>query len=84
MPRYIFEHSKTKKQKILDCSFEEMEEFKKKNKKYFQVFSLNIGDSVRLGITQPDSSFQKGVIEPIKRGHPHNTIKSRFKTAREI
>lgn len=85
MPKYTFQNPKTKKVHELFCSYEEMEKFKEENPTYNQIFAMNLGDPVRLGVIKPDAGFQKHVIDRIKKNVHGNTLgNSRFSIPREI
>lgn len=57
-----------------NISIAEKEEYLANNPHIEQVpVRLNIGDSVRLGITKPDSWFQNK-LRSIKENHKHTTI----------
>ncbi len=74
MPIYSFINKKTKKEFEKEMPYSELEQYLKDNPKLQQTFRMNIGDSVRLGVTRPPSHFQRNVIERIKKTHPHNTM----------
>lgn len=74
MPRYSVINKKTKKEYELDMSFSEFEQYLKDNPKMEQVFRMNIGDPVGLGITKPSKEFQQNVINRIKKVHPHHNM----------
>lgn len=84
LPKYTFQHPDTEEYTELDCSYEELETFIASNPNLRQVFNMNIGDSVRLGVSKPDAWFQKNVIGRIKEAHPLNTIDTKFNIPREI
>lgn len=79
MPHYDFINTKTKKEFDMWCSISEMEQYLKDNPHIkFHVKTMSLGDSVKLGITKPDSSFQKYVLGPMKKAHPKGSVENKF------
>lgn len=61
--RYTFEDTKTGDVFEYDMTYEELQAFlEKKSERFVQVFRLNMGDPVRLGVKKPPSDFQKYVL----------------------
>lgn len=85
MPIYQFRDKNTGKEWEDQMSIAAKEEFIKNNPHIIQVLTgLNIGDSVQLGITKPDSTFQKHILGRIKANAPGaKGLEKKFKIPRE-
>lgn len=84
MPIYEFLNKETNELEEYSMRIAELDDFKLNNPHLERYISnLNIGDSVRLGITKPPADFQKGVIERMKASIPGNKITSKWDTPRE-
>lgn len=84
MPLYDFINEETGEIFEMQMSIVDMEKYLKKNKHIKQaVTRMNLGDSVRLGITKPPADFQKGVIGRMKEKIHGNKINSKFGIPRE-
>jgi hypothetical protein len=86
MPIYAFKHKETGEviEKIMKIS--DRDAWVEANPEYQPYHDrVNLGDPIRMGITQPPSDFQKGVIDRIKHSVPNNTIgkHSKFKIPKE-
>jgi hypothetical protein len=87
MPIYNFQDTKTKKKFTDMMSISELDSFLSKNPHIVQLppDSLNIGDSIKLGITKPPSDFSKYVLGKIKARHPKGSVENKFGSiAREV
>jgi hypothetical protein len=86
MPRYAFEDTKTGEQFEMDMSYDELTPFLNHNPELQQVFKINIGDSVSMGITKPPVDFQKYVLNRAKAmpGANKNTIEKRWTIPKEV
>lgn len=71
MPIYSFEYKDTEEEFELELSMAERETYLADNPNVRQIFTrMNIGDSVRLGITKPPSDFTKYVLGRVKETNP--------------
>jgi hypothetical protein len=85
MPYYKFRNKETDEitEKLLKIS--ELDTYKESNpnlESYIDAVPM-LGDGMRMsvpGIGQPDSAFEKGVIERIKQSVPGNTLAKNHKT----
>ena len=86
MPRYAFEDTKTGDQFEMDMSYDELQPFLNHNPELQQIFKLNIGDSVSLGVTRPPVDFQKYVLERAEAmpGANKKTLEKRWVTPKEV
>jgi hypothetical protein len=87
MPIYNFQNKKTKKKFTEMMSISERDEYLEKNPNIVQLppDQLNVGDSIKLGITKPPSDFSKYVLGKIKARHPKGNVERKFGSiAREI
>ena len=79
MPLYDIKNKETGEIEEKFMSIADYEQYKKDNPEHEQVFtSLNVQDSISLGIKKPPKDFQEGVIERIKRNNPGHKIQSRW------
>jgi hypothetical protein len=85
MPIYTFENTKTGEEFELEMKIAEKDVYLKKNKNIIQTIThMNIGDSVRMGITKPPSDFSKYILGRIKDKVPGATaIERRHNIPRE-
>lgn len=84
MPIYEFLNKETQEIEEHIMKISELDQFKIDNPNLERyITGMNIGDSVRLGITKPPADFQKGVIERMKHSIPGNKIASKWETPRE-
>lgn len=84
MPIYEFLNKQTNEIEEHMMKISELDTFKSENPQLERyISSMNIGDSVRLGVTKPPADFQKGVIERMKATIPGNKINSKWNTPRE-
>ena len=85
MPTYAFLNKETNEIEEHLMKISELDDFKLKNpnlERYIDAAPL-LGDGMRMsvpGIGQPDSAFEKGVIERIKQTVPGNTLAKNHKT----
>lgn len=85
MPVYSFEDNETGEEFELQLSYEELKEFLANNPKVNQTFRMNIGDSIRMGVTKPPSDFSKYVLGRVKENHPlGKAIERRHTITREV
>ena len=87
MPIYRFRDDTTGDEFEETMPMSDREDFLKKNPNYSQVFtSLNIGDSVKLGITKPPPEFMKGVVGRMQESIPGNRLKEngKFQIPKEL
>lgn len=86
MPLYSFENTETGEEFELQMKMAELDTYLAENKNVRQIFTqLNIGDSVRLGITKPPSDFSKYVLGRVKETNPLGTaIERRHTIAKEV
>ena len=87
MPTYTFRNKETDEEFTLSMKMDEREPYLKQNPHIEQIFTIpRIGDSVRLGVTKPNTDFHKHVIGKIADTVPGNNIKqnSRYEIPREI
>lgn len=86
MPRYAFEDTNTGGQFEMDMPYDELQPFLNHNPELQQIFKLNIGDSVSLGVTRPPVDFQKYVLSRAKAmpGANKNAIEKRWVTPKEV
>jgi len=89
MPRYDFKNSVTNEIETHTMSWVNLEQFKKDNpnlERYHSAENLPIfSDGIRMstpGTGQPDSTFEKYVIQRMAETIPGNTIKANHKTKR--
>jgi hypothetical protein len=83
MPTYTFRHKESGEvvEKVMRMS--ERDAWVEANSDYEQVHdSINIGDSVRMGITKPPSDFQKHIIGKVAK-MPGAKINSKFGIPKE-
>ena len=60
MPTYSYKNKDTEEYSQIYMTISEMEEFEKTNPNMERVFhTLNVVDSVGIGVTKPPSDFQK-------------------------
>ena len=79
MPLYDIKNKETGEIEEKFMSISDYEQYKLDNPDHEQVFtSLNVQDSISLGIKKPPKDFQEGVIERIKRNNPGHKIQSRW------
>lgn len=80
MPIYTFTNTQTNETFTDLMSISEKETYLSENPHIQQVpVAVNMGDSVRLGVTKPPSDFTKYVLGKIKERHPKGNIgKGRF------
>ena len=83
---YSFEDSDTGEEFELEMSYDELLVFLKDNPKVNQTFRMNIGDSIRLGVTKPPSDFSKYVLGRVKEvpGANKSTIEKRYTIPKEL
>ena len=83
---YSFEDNETGEEFELEMSYDELMMFLKDNPGVSQTFRMNIGDSIRLGVTKPPSDFSKYVLGRVKEmpGANKATIEKRFHIPKEI
>jgi hypothetical protein len=85
MPYYKFRNKETDEVTEVLMRIAELDQFKEKNphlERYIDAVPM-LGDGLRMsvpGIGQPDSAFEKGVIERIKQSVPGNTLAKNHKT----
>lgn len=85
MPIYSFEDIEDGSEFELEMSYDQLNEFLASNPKVSQTFRMNIGDSVRMGVTKPPSDFQKYVLGRVKEAHPlGKSIERRHTIPKEI
>jgi hypothetical protein len=86
MPIYDFVNTKTKKEFKEEMKIAELDGYLEANPHIKQVFKpICIGDAMRMGITQPDSWYQKNVIGRIQNSVPGARKDTRrFKIPREF
>jgi hypothetical protein len=86
MPLYSFENTETGEEFDMQMKMAELDTFLAENKNVRQIFTqLNIGDSVRLGITKPPSDFSKYVLGRVKETNPLGTaIERRHTITKEV
>jgi hypothetical protein len=89
MPRYDFLNKETNEVEEYIMSGSLLKEFKQKNphlEQYFSAENLPVfSDGIRMstpGTGQPDSTFEKYVIQRMAETIPGNTIKANHKTKR--
>ena len=89
MPRYDFLNKETNEIETHTMSWTELKQFKQDNpnlEQYFSAENLPIfSDGIRMstpGTGQPDSTFEKYVIQRMAETIPGNTIKANHKTKR--
>ena len=83
---YSFEDNETGEEFELEMSYDELMVFLKDNPKVSQTFRMNIGDSIRLGVTKPPSDFSKYVLGRVKEvpGANKSTIEKRYTIPKEL
>jgi hypothetical protein len=87
MPTYRFLNNETGEEFEETMPMAEREEFLSKNSHLSQVFNnLNIGDSVRLGVTKPPADFMKGVVGRMQESIPGNRLRDtgKFQIPKEV
>lgn len=86
MPRYAFEDTETGEQFEMDMSYDELQPFMNTYPNLQQIFKLNIGDSVSLGVTRPPVDFSKYVLDRVKAmpGANKKALEKRWVTPREV
>ena len=87
MPTYVFKNKETDELEEYSFGYKHLDTFKKQNphlERYFDAADLPVmSDGMRMstpGTGQPDSTFEKYVINRIAESVPGNTIKQRHKT----
>ena len=85
-PNYTFRNKKTGKTFIETMKMAEREDYLKKNPDIEQVIgTMNVVDSVLIGVTKPPVDFQKNVIGRIRETAPLNNMNySRYSIPKEI
>ena len=86
MPWYTFQNTKTQEEYDLEMKYEELDPYLKKNKNVVRVFQpLTMGDPIKLGITRPDTTFQKYVLGRIKDAVPGaKFLEKKYNISKEI
>jgi hypothetical protein len=87
MPTYRFLDNNTGEEFEEIMAMADREPYLTANPHVTQVFNaLNIGDSVRLGITKPPAEFMKGVVGRMQESIPGNRLRdtSKFQIPKEI
>jgi len=85
MPIYSFEDQKTGEEFELELPYDRLNEFLADFPNLNQTFRMNIGDPIRLGVTKPDSAFQKYVLGKVKENHPlGKAIERRYNIPKEV
>jgi hypothetical protein len=85
MPYYKFRNKETDEITEILLKISELDSYKESNpnlESYIDAVPM-LGDGMRMsvpGIGQPDSAFEKGVIDRIKRTVPGNTLEKNHKT----
>jgi hypothetical protein len=85
MPYYKFRNKETDEITEVLLKISELDSYKESNpnlERYIDAVPM-LGDGLRMsvpGIGQPDSAFEKGVIERIKQSVPGNTLAKNHKT----
>lgn len=86
MPFYTFLNTETGEEFDEIMSISAKEDYLTSNPHLSHVFkSLNIGDSVRLGVTKPPADFMKGIVGRMQETIPKNRLKEtgKFQVPRE-
>lgn len=82
---YSFEDTETGEEFEVEMTYEQLKEFLVNNPQLNQTFRMNVGDSVRLGVTKPPSDFQKYVLGRVKESHPlGKAVERRYTIPKEI
>ena len=85
MPIYSFENKETGEEHDVNMSSSELDKYLQDNPNVHQVFKINIGDSVRMGVTRPPSDFSKYVLGKVKETNPlGGAVERRYEVQREI
>ena len=85
MPIYSFENTETGEEYELDMPYSKLDQYLKDNPNVNQVFHMNIGDSIRLGVTKPPSDFSKYVLGRVKETNPlGKAVERRHTVQKEI
>lgn len=85
MPTYTFRNKTTDEIELHEMKIAERESFLEAHPDLEQVIVPQATlDAVRLGITKPDTTFQKYVLGRIKEQHPHGSVEKRWNLAKEI
>jgi hypothetical protein len=82
---YSFEDQETGEQFELEMTYDQLKVFLENNTNLNQIFQMNIGDPIRLGITRPDTAFQKYVLGKVKETNPlGGAVERRYTIPKEI
>ena len=82
---YSFEDQETGEQFELEMTYDQLKVFLENNTNLNQTFQMNIGDPIRLGITRPDTAFQKYVLGKVKETNPlGGAVERRYTIPKEI
>ena len=82
---YSFEDQDTGNEFELEMSYDQLNEFLTNNPKVNQTFRINLGDSVRMGVTRPPSDFSKYVLGRVKENNPlGGAVERRYTIPKEI
>ena len=87
MPHYNFKNKETDEEFTLELNIAEREIYLKDNPHVQQILSaLNIGDPLRMGITQPPKDFSKYVLGKVANmpGANKGALFNRWQQAKEI
>ena len=85
MPIYSFEDKQSGEEYDVNMSSSELDQYLKDNPNVNQVFKMNIGDPIRLGVTRPPSDFSKYVLGKVKETNPlGNAVERRYNVQKEI
>ncbi len=85
MPKYNFINKDTNETYELWCSIAEMEQHTKDNPNVEQVIGVpNIGDPVKIGVSQPPRDFQKYVLGKVKHKNPLGSVENRWTIPKEV
>ncbi len=85
MAVYTFENTVTGEEKDYEMPMSELDDFEAKNPDLRRVWKpILIADPVNIGVTKPDSSFQKYVLGKVKAKTGGKAIERRWHIPKEV
>lgn len=85
MAVYTFKNIETDEEKDYEMPMSELDDFEANNPDLRRVFKpILIADPINIGITKPDSTFQKYVLGKVKAKTGGKAIERRWHIPREI
>lgn len=86
MPTYSFIDPASGEEYSIEMKWQDLDQYKLDNPDHQQVFKMNIGDPVGLGITRPPSDFSKYVMGKVAQmpGANKSAIERRWPIKKEV